>query len=85
MALRHRDVDGDRQEDGDVHRDDRPGPTTASARHDGVGERRRRTLKNKSRGRKTLCGVAENDPVTHLSSTTLSATKAPMVISATKT
>lgn len=28
MALRRGDVDGDGQEDGDVHRNDRPGPTT---------------------------------------------------------
>lgn len=28
VALRYRDVDGHGQEDGDVHRNDRPGPTT---------------------------------------------------------
>lgn len=28
VALRHRDVDGDGQEDGHVHGDDRPGPGT---------------------------------------------------------
>lgn len=28
VALRHRDIDGDGQVDGRVHRDDRPGPGT---------------------------------------------------------
>lgn len=28
VALWHRDVDGDGQEDGDIHCNDRPGPTT---------------------------------------------------------
>lgn len=32
VALRHSDVDGDRQEDGDIHGDDRPGPTPTSPR-----------------------------------------------------
>lgn len=32
VALRHRDVDGDGQEDGDIHRNDRPGPTTTQTK-----------------------------------------------------
>ena len=38
VALRHRDVDGDGEEDGDVHCNDRPGPTTTSA-HTGIAIR----------------------------------------------
>lgn len=32
MALRHRDVDGDRQIDGDIHRNDRSGPETTQTK-----------------------------------------------------
>ncbi len=83
MALRHRDVDGDRQEDGDIHRNDRPGPTTASA-DTGTQCGRDWPLK-RLRGRKKDCSLTESDPVTHLSSTTLFDMKAPIVTSETKT
>lgn len=58
VALWHSDVDGDRQEDGDIHRNDRPGPKTISA--DGGTQCGRDRSSNRVRGRKKKhCCVTE--------------------------